>query len=468
MNSQALLVSSSPSGGLGTTKKPLWNTENAANNTVPGPRNRQRGHGLGDKFLDKLPPMSQELLLASTLGPSLYQIVQEICMQLIPKAVMSAATRPLMIGYETLLEMGEYLWLYIFPVGLTMAVAPAITKASGVPDFRLLSKHSWELKENIGKEITLGKRHLNTVKLTPEIVNRTNFAKLMMFAIVAGAGCAAQMIAVTPRVFFIDKITELMNKFSKSKGGKTNNFYEISGLPVPEGESVNGSDAKKAMQHAQQNLWWGLAYIAASTPLLIGLTKGLSGLAARQKFSPQLHNLGKVLTLDGFGLSKAVIAANLAIAPWAYTRTALNAAGAQEDLNRLLGLSIPAVLFFQALGSDLLIGLTAKGMGIKSPVLRNWGEWKEQVALGKQEFLNLSRYSEEHLKTKAEFQALPQMRQEKFLKRASFMGHYGIFGLATAWGLVLNWFNYLNTIKMHDEEMRARFASKKGLTAAAA
>ncbi len=381
-----------------------------------------------------------EVFQASSFKAGFRQIQQEVLMQFLPKALVSILSgRFGIIPYEALLEGSEYIGLYCFPTLIAAGGAKIISNILGLPHFSLLGKPFHELESSFKQN-----KPINNIRLNKSLLAKCALGQLMTFILTAAAGVAAQLMATAPRVLFIENVAG------------DSNFYALAGLNVSdEQKEQSKKDYATAKKHAWENLNWGFWGLLALIPSVFGFTHLLGAFAEKLP----LERLAKTFMLNkNFDISKFATVFNLAIAPWAYGRTALNSAAKAEDLNRLYLFSIPAVLFFQPFLETILTLIIGKTNGISKPLMP-LKEVKSEINAGKREIWNISLYNKEHLmKQMSHFEPI---KQEKILKRIEFFNDKGVLGFALLWGLAIQVYNVFNTKHKHAQELQAMKSDSK-------
>lgn len=399
---------------------------------------------IGSGVVGSLPMPLQEVVSASSLGPGMSQIAQEFLFMFVPKASSSLFIRHswLMVGYEFLLEFGEYLGLYLLPTFVASALAAFWMKnALKLPSFRLLGEPMWKLEKSLNKEYSIG--NFKGV-IDKDLLSRLSFGKLMTFIAGAGAGCAAQVMAPLPRVLFAK---QLFN---------TDNFFAISGLDVPE-EDLKGSDeSEKAIEQGWNNLKGSSLYLLLSIPAVMAIT-GFFGSRINHSNSPKwMNRAAKHFDMgERFGISKMCTAFNLAISPWAYMSVSFNEAEKLENRDRLLLFAIPEVLLFKQLMGNLLSWVSGLALGAGNVLMHPKAAINE-LKEGRREFFDLGLVSKDHILSLDKVKAMSEGKREKLLKTLDLMEHKVVYGMALVCGFLLNWLNYLRTAHMHNEEMKNR------------
>ncbi|MDJ0625359.1 MAG: hypothetical protein QNJ31_03225 [Candidatus Caenarcaniphilales bacterium] len=398
--------------------------------------------GYGRRFFRKqirgFSPSFKEFMLATSLSAGLSQIFQEFNYAFIPKAVNALAIRHSwsMVVYEFLLEASEYLGLFLFPTGVAALFSKWCGKRLEIPNWRLIGEKTWKLEKSLNKEYSIDGFK---TKIDKQLLNKVSFAKFMTFLAAAGSGAAAQIIATAPRALLAKTLFH------------TDNFYVISGLPVPDGEVEGSKESKKAEKNAWKNLIGGFLYIAFSIPILMSLTNKFGNKLREGK---TFNRLSKHFDMDPkFGISKTLTAFILAFSPYAYLSVAFNKAEKLENAYRLIFLAIPEVIFFKQMIGNGLSWLTGQLMGVGNilmPVRDAIKEAKE----GKRDCLYWSLVKDDHIKSLEKYKKLDKSRQEKVLKTVNFMNEWAVYGMAMAFGFFINWINYLRTKKMDEAEAK--------------
>ena len=397
--------------------------------------------GLGNNLVKALPAPISEVVQSSSVGAGLSQIAQEFLFMFVPKTSGSLFIRHsgLMVAYEMLLELVEYVGLYLLPTFLAASLASFWMKRTlKLPDFRLLGEPYWKLEKNLNKEYSVGK--FKGV-IDRKLLNKLALGKLLTFVAAAGAGCATQVMAPLPRVLFAK---QLFN---------TDNFFAISGLQVAEEELKGSEESERAIKQGWKNLWASSAYLFLSIPAIMGLSHFL-GKRMSNDAPKWLNRAAKHFDMgEKFGISKMCTTFNLAVAPWAYMSVSFNEAERLENRDCLLLFAIPEVLFFKQLMGNLLcwLGGLASGAG---NILMNPKTALNEFKEGKRELFDLSLVNKEHILSLQKVKAMSPEKQEKLLKTVELMDHKVVYGMALVCGFLLNWLNYLRTAHMHNQQMK--------------
>lgn len=421
-----------------------------------------------------------EGLLASDFKEGLLQSLQEILIQLLPRGGINALvvrrSWP-MFADECFLEIAEYLAMYILPtVFATMASHP-ISRALKLPHYELLGKRMYGLEKDLGKTFEVGTIRPINVHLDRPLLNKLAFGKLMTFLVAASVCGGCELMVPALRVVLTNQIF------------KTNNFYEISGLNVSD-DSHN--DGEEALNQAKQNIRNAVLFMGLAIPTLLGLTFALAG-GASGKGSQGLYKYSKILDLSNkFGLSKVLISVGMAVSVYSYLSVTRNEAEYKEILDRVFKFAMPCVLFYKQIAGNILAFATGlmSGLGnILSPLKtyfnEAWGKEKgkrdildfglvdlgmsEKEADKQLEFDTQTNSFTERMKKMEEFdgkvteskkaQELKLKDPEKYrdvMKRIKFMKDKAPYWLAFGIGLIINWFNFLRTAKMHEDETKGK------------
>jgi hypothetical protein len=259
----------------------------------------------------------------------------------------------------------------------------------------------------------------------------------MTFMAAASSGAAAQIIATAPRALLAKALFH------------TDNFYAISGLPVPENETEGSEESQKAEKTALKNLIGSLAFLGLFIPLLMLFT---SKNAKNLKHEATYKSLSKHFDMGSkFGISKTLTAIVLAFSPYAYLSVAFNKAEKLENAYRLIFLAIPEVIFFKQMIGTALGWVTGQLMGVGN-ILMPIKDAVQEAKEGKRDFLYWSLIKDEHIQSLEKFKKLNKIKQEKILKTVNFMNEWAVYGMAMGFGFFINWINYLRTKQMDETE----------------
>lgn len=352
------------------------------------------------ELIAKNPSSLKWIVLGSAWSEAIYQIMQEITLQLIPKLITgffkisqgtleenkqdlgqffaNLSTHPEQfwsdlqkIGSKTAIiaaddmaiEAPEYAALYIGPTATGIISAKFLVdyllKSLKIPHFELLGKRIYELEKSMGKEIEVGTLNPKKVFINQELIRNVSFAKSMNFLGVVGTVIFSEIIAAAIRPLFTNWLF------------KTSNFYDISGLQTDDTEKNDGTPALK---QAKKNILDSLIGIVTS----LGTAFGLSWIFTKLG----LHK-GKFFTEfakrfdfnDKFGLSRILAAVSLIpSSAFGYNTVARKLLEAKDNLFRMFVISWFCILGFKPGVGNILggsVGL-ANGINVVSNPFKTW------------------------------------------------------------------------------------------------
>jgi hypothetical protein len=403
--------------------------------------------------IGKLPLPVAEVVLAGSLINGLIFSLQEIMMQLIPKAGSGVVMRGtwLIAADETIQEFIQYALYSFFPPLFGASMAKIIAKQFNIPHFELLGARLSGLQSNAGKTVSVGTMRPSQVPLNNKLLAKLPVAKLLLFLMTTGAFMACEVM--------IPSLKNLLMKHIFN----TSDFYTVSGLQKIDDE-YDAAPGSEALKQAKSNIKYALIYLLASVPAFLGL----GALLGRQKNfgnSKTLNRLAHTLQLgERFDLSKILLACGVLTAGlYGYPSVARNPAERSEVTNRILFFAVPTTLFFKQIIGNILTWFASLAMGLGkyqaiSPVSKYFKDIKvgardifdlDLVDIGKdqnKQFVGglMNRLSKLRETNPAKF--------ERAIKTMYFTNHVAPFGIALMTGVAVNFINYLNTIQSHKRE----------------
>ncbi|HEY9885746.1 MAG TPA: hypothetical protein V6C96_00655, partial [Vampirovibrionales bacterium] len=318
------------------------------------------------KTLPYLPFPALGFLLGGSFANGIQQTIQEMLMQLTPKAAVNGVIRKsgIVVADETFVELAEYASLYFFPTVMALGLANFSTKIMpGLEHPELLGHRIYDLEKQLGKTLKVGTVKPKEIKITKELINKVAFTKTLNNSLLALAVVLAEIILTSARPI----ITK--NVFG------TDNFYKISGLQIEEDQN---NDGDPAINQAWINIKTGLTTLATLIPIFLGSQFLLSKTGLKK--AGLLRPFARLVDTDSrFGISRTILFPTLIIgAGIGYITTARNLAEAKEGLFRMFFFSWPSILFFKQIIGTLAVwlhGLASGAGNVISQPLKTW--WNE-------------------------------------------------------------------------------------------
>lgn len=411
-------------------------------------------------IVSSLPPSMLSSLLAADFGEAAWQTLQEMLMQLAPKAGINGVIRKsgIVVADETFVELAEYGALYFFPtiLGILLAKMSQAFFRKDLPHFELMGKRIYDIESNLGKTITIGTTNPKKIHVDKHLPNKVGFAKFFnVIAIIVGT-IAAEIIGSAMRPILTNKIF------------KTSNFFKVSGL---DDDEQNDNDGQAAIKQAEKNIKDGFKLASILIPSIFGLQVVL-GKMGMNKLSI-FKNISRYLDMGSkFGLSRTILA--LTIIPGAaygYNTTVRNLAEGQENFFRMFFNSWPLILFFkQAFGTVLgVLVQWAHGVHNIPNAFKIWWDETFGAEKGKRDLLDMSfvdinkeedPLSKENVfsgkladNTKVLERFPDRAERHKFLGRVYFAAkHAPVYLFALPLGFVAAWLNYQRTKQIYENE----------------
>ncbi len=396
-------------------------------------------------------PVSKFVLSAS-FGEGVTQSIQEINTMLAPKFFIPLFLKGSLMGgwHEALVEPLEWYALYFFSTKGAIGLSSPLASILKLPHNELLGKRIFDLKKDyLNKHASIGTVNPKEVFLNNDLYKRVCLGKSMNFLGVASLVILAEIMAPAIRVL-------LTNKFLK-----TTNFYKISGLKTNDNQDQDGQGA---IIQAKKNIKNALKLILLTVPTILALTyllfrSGLYKFAFFEKFS-KIFDLGNKFSLSRSLLISTIIPA----AAYGYNTTALNLAEAKENVGRMLLSSWPLILFFKQIAGTIFGGLTAALFGVGNIISNPFKTWKAEVKTGERDpfdhgYIPLKKDIDGIYKGKVlELNKVKKLAIEnpikynKMLKWTYFMKqHAPIYVFALPLGILIAWYNYKRTVKIHED-----------------
>lgn len=411
------------------------------------------------KAFNSMPLKASEILLACSFIPGLLQCLQEALLQLLPKVSAGLAIRNSwkMAAYETTVEVPEWGNFYLLPTLFASSMACFLANCFKLPHFEALSQRMYDLEKQAGKTIEMGTFRKTSLTLNPENLNRLYISKFLLFTMTVLLSMAGGAIVPAMRLPIFQKLFGTLD------------FYKICGL---ESKNDNPKDAQNAMKQAIKNIKCALISVAMGIPSLMALSAGLGKLNYAKMQIPQfIKSISKIFDLGNqFGLSKILVSFGVIFAGlYTYPSVALNPAEKSEMKYRVLGFSVPCVLFFKPIMGNLSTLATSLAFKAKYSQLRKYQvvasplTYFKEAKTGERDIFNLGlvgihkqngvfegRLAEQMKELKAQNLSL----HNKFLGSLYFAEHWFPFLWALVTGFAINGLTYNNTVKAHQKEIQ--------------
>lgn len=447
MTVPAILNRASPSANPNTNFKE--SVQNHLEATLPKKLPFKKGF---QNTMAALPPLLAEMLLVGSFVNGLGQSLQEALMQLIPRAGAGMVIRktPLIAVDESILELSQYLLSFILPTMIAVGLSHPMADLTGIPHHELLGEPVYQLTEKLNKESSFGTLNKKQIKLTPEILSKVSVGKLALFGFLAFYSFCMEFVSSGLKVIAVDKLFG------------TSNFYTISGLNQKTAENRN--EGNEAVEQAWRNIQRVLIAIPLALPLFFGLAY-LGSRNSKLAKSGFINQSSKIFDLSNhFGLPKTLMAISvLTAALFAYPSVARNEAEKLEVKYRLLFFTTPTVLFFKQVIGNLLAWLTGLAYGLGN-ILAPLENYFKEVKSGLRNIFDLGLVGiqkEKDNKFSGRLEGLDAVKElkerdypkyVKAMKNINFMEHWAPYWMALFVGVAVNWFNYLRTASLHEQE----------------